>query len=183
MRQRTYSTEAVILARRNFGEADRLVTLFSKHYGKLRVLAKGVRRPKSRKRGDLETFNQVRLLLARGRNLDIITETELKNSFSSWRKNLARIGVAYHLAEVVNRLTAEEQESKQIFDLLVDSFSKLSTAPLPKLYSFAQKFKIRVLEELGYLEKGKPFSKNLDTYIEDLINGRLRTKNFLERLK
>lgn len=180
--KRTYATEGLILARRNFGEADRLLTIFSKHYGKLRIRAPGVRRPSSRKRGALELFNRVKLLLVRGRNIDIVTDAELLDHYSSWREDLTRVGVAYHLAEIVNRLTAEEQELREIYDLLADSFANLAKVDYWQLYPAIQSFKVRVLEELGYLEREKPAPKNLDLYIEDIINGELRTKRFLKAL-
>lgn len=183
MRERAYSTEAIILARRNYGEADRLLTVFSKHYGKLRVVAKGIRRPTSRKKAALELFSHVRLFLAKGRNLDIITDAELKNNFSSWRKDLAKVGVAYHLAEIVTRLSPEHQEHREVFDLLLNSFEELGKIDYWSLYPFIQSFKVKLLEELGFLERGKPGPKNLDFYIEDLINGELRTKRFLKVLK
>lgn len=183
MDKRTYATEGVILARKNFGEADRVLTVFSKHYGKLRVIAKGVRKPSSRKRGSLELFCQVKLLLARGRNMDIVTDAELVNSFSAWRKDLTRVGVAYHLAEIVNRLTVEQQESFKVYNLLVDSLRELADTDYWQLFPLTQGFKVQVLEEAGFLERGKPSPENLDSYIEDLINGELRTKKFLKSLK
>lgn len=183
MRDRTYATEAVILGRKNYGEADRLLTIFSKHYGKMRVIAKGVRRPTSRKKSALELFNHVRLFLAKGKNLDIVTEAETKNNFPRWRKDLTKVGVCYHLSELVTRLSPEHQEHKEVFDLLLTSFQALSDLDYWSLYPFIQSFKIRLLEEFGYLERGKTGPRNLDFYIEDLINGQLKTKRFLKVLK
>lgn len=183
MDKRTYATEGIILARRNFGEADRLLTIFSKHYGKIRARAPGVRRPSSRKRGSVELFNRVKLLLVRGRNIDIVTDVEVINGYNAWREDLTKVGVAYHLSEIVNRLTPEEQEHKEVFELLADSFSNLGNLDYWQLYPLIQTFKVNVLEELGYLEREKPTPKNLDSYIEDLINGELRTKKFLKTLK
>lgn len=183
MRDRTYATEAVILARRNYGEADRLLTVFSKHYGKLRVIAKGIRRPTSRKKSALELFCYTRLFLAKGRNLDIITDAEVKRNFSSWRKDLTKVGVAYHLVEIITRLSPEHQEHKEVFELLLRSFQNLSDIDYWSLYPFIQSFKIELLEELGYLERGKNPPPNLDSFIGDLINGELRTKRFLKVLR
>lgn len=183
MREKTYSTEAIVLGRKNYGEADRLLTVFSKHYGKLRVIAKGIRRPTSRKKSALELFSHVRLFLTRGKVLDIITDAEIKNRFLGWRKDLAKVGVAYHLSELVTRLSAEHQEHKEVFNLLLASFGKLADVDYWSLYPFIQSFKVRLLEELGFLERGKPGLKNLDFYIEDLINGQLRTKRFLKVLR
>lgn len=183
MREKTYFTEAVVLARRNYGEADRLLTIFSKHYGKLRVVAKGIRRPTSRKKSDLELFNYVRLFLVKGKNLDIVTEVEMKDNFSGWRKDLVKIGIAYHLSELVTRLSPEHQEHREVFDLLISSFRGLSSLDYWGLYPFIQAFKTELLEELGYLERNKKTEENLDSFIEDLIHGELRTKRFLRVLK
>lgn len=183
MHDRTYSTEGIILARRNYGEADRFLTIFTKHYGKIRVIAKGVRRINSRKRGSLELFNHIKIFLVKGHNLDIITEAESKNAFLAWRKDLTKVAVAYHIAEVVARLTPEHQEHREIFDLLHSAFADLGTLDYWALYPFIQNFKVWTLEELGFLERDKGVPKDLDNYIEDLINGSLRTRNFLARLK
>lgn len=183
MENRNYSTEVIILGRKNFGEADRILTVFSKHYGKLRIIAKGIRRPTSRKKGSLEIFTHARLLLARGRNMDIVTDAEVKQSFTSWRMDLRKVGLAYHLVEIVDRMTAERQENKEIFDLLASSFEKLTSLGYWELYGFTQTFKMKVLEELGFLERGVPILKNIDFYIEDLINGKLKTRKFLTQIK
>lgn len=179
MDKRTYSTEAIVLARKNYGEADRILVVFSKHYGKLRLVAKGVRKTTSRKRGNLEIFNHIRLLVASGKSMDILADVELKNSFSKWRKDLTKIAVAYHLAEVVGRLTPEKQEHETVFNYLANALVDLSNINYWQLYDFIQSFKVHILEELGFLERGKPIPGNLDYYIEDLINGQLKTKKFL----
>lgn len=180
MDKRHYSTEAIILSRKNFGEADRILTVFSRTYGKLRVIAKGIRRPTSRKRGSLEVFSHTKITLATGKNLDLITETEIINTFSSWRKDLTKVAVAYHLCEVINRLTAEHQEHKEIFKEVKSIFSTLNQIDYWQLYPLTQNFKAFVLGELGFLEKGKRTPKNLDRYIEDLTNNSLHTRKFLK---
>lgn len=115
--------------------------------------------------------------------MDIVTDVEVKNGFLAFRKDLTKVGVAYHLSEVVTRLTAEHQEHREIFDLLVDSLARLHQTEYWDLHALIQRFKVQVLEELGFLERGKSTPKNLDFYIEDLINGELRTRRFLARLK
>ncbi len=182
MDKRNYKTEGIILSRRNFGEADRLLTIFTKHYGKTRLVAKGIRRITSRKRGSLELFGYISFYAARGRSIDILTEVEEKNNFAIWRTDLMYIAVAYHLAEVVERLTPEQEEHKEIFALLLDAYDNLEKLDYWAIFPFVQSFKVRVLEELGFLERDKPIPKNLDLYIEDLINGKLKTRSFMAKL-
>ena len=73
---RSFRLEAVVLRHNDWGEADRLLGLFTLEMGKLRALAKGVRKLRSRKAGHLEPFTRVNLLLARGRDLPLITQVE-----------------------------------------------------------------------------------------------------------
>ncbi|HFQ94137.1 MAG TPA: DNA repair protein RecO, partial [Anaerolineae bacterium] len=77
MRERTFRTEAIVIKRRNFGEADRLLTLFSREQGKIRAIAKGARKPQSRKTGHVELFMRSKFLMAKGKDLNIITQAEM----------------------------------------------------------------------------------------------------------
>jgi DNA repair protein RecO (recombination protein O) len=156
---RTYRTEAIILKRLNLGEADRLLTVFSKHYGKLRLMAKGVRRLSSRKKGHLELFSQSRLFIAKAKNLDLITEAETVHNFPQLRKNLSHVQTAYLFCELIDQLTAEGQEHQAVYQLLLSSFLQLdrqSIAP-DRLIVFFEK---KLLQLLGF---GLPSTINRQT--------------------
>lgn len=170
------------MARKNFGEADRLLVIFSKHYGKIRVIAKGVRKTTSRKRGASEIFNMDKFLLARGKNLDILADVEVLKNFEEWRKDLIKVGVAYHICEVVDRLTVEGQEHKEVLSLLLESFSALAGLDYWQLYPLTQNFKLGVLEELGFLSKTRPSPREVDDFIEDILGSKLKTSKFLKTL-
>lgn len=178
----SYKTEAIILSRINLGEADRIITLFSKHYGKLKVLAKGVRKIHSRKGGNLELFNQVKLVLAKGKNLDIITEVELVQAFAKWRKNLTRVGVAYYFTELIDKLTAEEQENQEVYNLLKEFLSRLSEKDLVKLI---RQFEEKLLDHLGFglpaAVRSQPGS--LADYLEEITERQLKSKEVLKKIK
>lgn len=122
----SYKTEAIVLKRTNWGEADRLVTVFSRERGKLTLVAKGIRRLTSRKKGHLELFNQVQLQIAKGKSLDLITEAETLNNFSRLRRNLNRVRIAYLFLELVDKLTAENQEHQEVYALLGETLSQLN---------------------------------------------------------
>src|SRR3989344_1260974 len=125
MNLRSYSGEGIVLARRNFGEADRILVVYSRHYGRISLLAKGVRRPSSRKRGHVEIFSYIKFSAASGKNLDIMTEAEIINSFSEVRKNLHKVSLAYYFMEVVGRTTHEGEPHRELFDLILVSLDKL----------------------------------------------------------
>lgn len=178
---KTFKTEGIILKRSNFGEADRILTVFTKHCGKISVLAKGVRKTTSRKGGNLELFNQVVIFAAKGKNLDIVTEVEVINSFKDWRTDLKKVAVAYQLCELVDKLSAEGVENDDVYCLLINSFTNLS--PITNYQSLVTNFELSLLQFLGYWPRGRPVGNtNLDLYIEDLINRKLKAKNFFNRV-
>ena len=178
----TYKTEGIIIKRINFGEADKILTIFTKHYGKIRALAKGVRRTTSRKGGNLELFNWLILFLAKGRNLDIVTEVQVKDSFLDFRKDLKKVGTAYYFCELVDRLCPDRQKSQEVFNLLVEAFKQLTINN--KQLTIIHDFEAPLLEELGFWPRGKS-TENLDTraFVEGIIEKRLKSRNFLQRLK
>ena len=161
---RAYRTEAVVLRRQDFGEADRVVTLYSPWRGKFRAIAKGVRRPKSRVGGHVELFTHVALLVAQGRNLDIITQAETVRPFVHIRDDLWRAAYASYAAELVDRFTEERLENQPIFDLLREVFTYLDGAEVQaapgevrdggdasRLVELAMRsFEMRLLGALGY---------------------------------
>jgi DNA repair protein RecO (recombination protein O) len=124
-RERLYRTDAVILRRHDVGEADRLLTLYTPHKGKLRVIAKGARKPSSRKAGHLELFMHSSLLIARGQNLDLITQAETIHGYRALRENLERLTQAHYVAELLDQLSTEGQENKLAYDLLVATLERL----------------------------------------------------------
>ena len=147
-RQRLYRTEAVILRRQDFGEADKLLTLYTPRLGKTRVLAKGVRRPKSRKGGHVELFTHSSLLIAKGRSLDIVTQAETIHSFLPIRSELERTSYAYYAAELLDRFTTEGEENQALFDLLLDTLSRLADGEDPDFV--LRFFELRLLGYAGY---------------------------------
>jgi len=147
-RQRLYRTSGIVLHRQDFGEADRILTLFTPEYGKLRVIAKGVRRLTSRKKGHVELFTYSTLLIARGRDLDIVTQAETIRSFRGLREDLVRVTYAYYVAELVNRFTEERDENRPLFDLLLRTLEALAKAEDLRLV--ARFFELHLLDCIGY---------------------------------
>lgn len=182
---RTYKSEGVVLKRTNFGEADKIVTVYSKHYGKVTFMAKGIRRMTSRKRGDLEVFNQVIFFARRGKGIDVVTETELINSFSSWRKDLQKVASAYQICEMVDKLTVEASEQKEIYNLLSSYLKTLSVTDQKNLPVLINSFGVNLLKDLGFLPKNKmlPQNFNVTSFIEDIIEKELKSKKFAGRVR
>ncbi len=147
-RERVYRTEALILKHSDFGEADRLVTVFTPYYGKLRLLAKGARKPSSRKAGHLESFTRTQLLVARGRNLDIITQAQMVESYAALRRDLWRVSNAYYIGELADAFGEELAENRPMYDLLCRALGWVSE--LPNLRQALRVFELRLLDVVGY---------------------------------
>jgi DNA repair protein RecO (recombination protein O) len=125
---RIYKTEAIVLRQRKLGEAGKIVTLYTPNYGKLDAVAKGVRRPKSRLGGHLEVLTHTAVMLAQGRNLDVVTQAQTVESFAPLRSDLHRLSRALYAAELVDRFSPEGAESYQVFQLLLATLRRLGTA-------------------------------------------------------
>ena len=145
---RVYRTEAVVLKGMDLGEADRILTLFTPFNGKLRVVGKGVRKPGSRSGGHLDLLTHAQLLIARARNLDIVTQAETIDPFLALRDDLWRTTLGYHVAELVDRLTEEDHEDRAIFLALVDVLGHIAHDEHPDVA--VRLFEVRILEALGY---------------------------------
>jgi DNA repair protein RecO (recombination protein O) len=166
MRARQYSSEGIVIARYKYSEADRLIVIFSRDYGKLSLLAKSVRRPKSRKRGSLEVFSRLKFSAARGKSLDILTETDLIDSFSDLRGSLSKVALIYYYLEVVNKITRDDDENAAVYDLLTSAIDELRRSSVSK--KNREKFIKILLTELGYWPTDKVL-KDADGVLAGII--------------
>ena len=128
-RSHSYRTRAVILRRRNYSDADRILTVFTPRFGKRTLIAKGARKISSRKAGHLELFNHVSLLVAQARTWDIITESATVESFLQLRGDLGAIGRAAYVCELVDAFTAEEDDYEPVWELLLLCLRNLDDGP------------------------------------------------------
>ena len=147
-RQRAFRVEAVVLRHSDWGEADRLVWLYTLEMGKLRAVAKGVRKPRSRKAGHLEPFTRASLLLSRGRDLPLVTQAETLDAYLPLRDSLAGLTYASYVVEVLDRFTYEEGENRGIYYLLAATLERLCQAHDPDLV--VRYYELRLLDLVGF---------------------------------
>lgn len=145
---RTYQTQAIVLSHLEYGEADRILTLFTREKGRISVIARGVRKIRSRKAGHLEPFTLVNLMLARGRNLDIVTQAETVNAYLGIKDDLSRLAVGTYIIELLERFTYEEGQNLDIFRLLVNTLSRLES--LSNTETVVHYYEMRLLDLLGF---------------------------------
>ena len=137
-----------MLRRVDVGEADRIVTAYTREHGKRRFMAHGIRKPSSRKAGHLESFTHTRLLIARGRNLDTISQAEAIDTFQLMRADEGAIAAAALMAELVDRLTVDDEAQPAVLDLLTLSLGLLGAARDNRRVLVV--FEATLLRELGY---------------------------------
>jgi DNA repair protein RecO (recombination protein O) len=146
---RSFRAEAIVLRHSDWGEADRLLTLYTRQHGKVRAIAKGARKIASRKAGHIEPFTHVTLQLARGRDLLIVTQAETIDGYLPIREDLALTGYASYILELLDRFTYEdESENPTIFRLLVESLARLAAKSDPWLV--IRYYEMRLLDFLGF---------------------------------
>ena len=147
-RDRRFRTEAIVLTRQELGEADRILTVYTPGYGKLRIIAKGARRPQSKLGPYLDYFGCVALQLSRGRDLDVVTSAEMVDPHEQLRADLDAFGHASYFAELVRHLTEDRQENRRVYELLKFSLRILCDEVDP--WVVTRHFEIALLSAIGY---------------------------------
>ena len=177
-----FRTDGVILSRRNFGEADKILKIFTKDFGKVSALAKGVRRPRSRKGGHVEVGNWCKVFIARGKSLDLLTEVEIKKSFGQEEFSLEKTNQIYHILELVDALTQEGQKNFEVYKLLVTYLNRIKNGD--DFNYISSIFKVKILSSLGFfsaknLKQSK--AKNLLEFMEENDYKTINTKVTLDK--
>ncbi len=145
---RTYQTEAIIIKKIKLGEADRILTLYTPHLGKIRAVAKGIRRPRSKLAGHLELLTHSLVSLARGRNLDIIIGSQTINSFLPLKSDLRLIAYGLYATDLIDQFTVDNIENYPLFQLLLETMKHLSQAGDNELV--LRYFELHLIDEVGY---------------------------------
>jgi DNA repair protein RecO (recombination protein O) len=108
----------MVLKRFDLGEADRVLTVLTPHDGKLRLIARGVRRPTSRLGGTLEPFAELQLMVARARTFDVVTQASVSEAWLHLRDRLESAATAWYLGEMAERATEERATAYPVYALL-----------------------------------------------------------------
>ncbi|MCL4354474.1 DNA repair protein RecO [Patescibacteria group bacterium] len=173
---RSYKTEGIVIKRRNFGEADRILTIFSKRSGKIQVKAPGVRRITSKRSSHVELLNYCVFGLYEGKKLPVLIEAQSMDNFQNIKGDLNKIGLAFHFCELIDGLCAENQENIVAFSLFRSTLNNLSLkdADPEKL---RENFETKLLNILGFLKLDmdqKPFNRT--AFIEQILERKLKSR-------
>ena len=150
--KQTYTTQAINLKSYPLKESDKIVVMYSKDKGIIHAVAKGIKKPKSSLGARMETFIANTLLLAKGRNMDIVSQAETLNSFNNTRKDLDKIFYSMYLTEVINNFGIENDPcAPEIFDILYNALNKIANCENKKEILLAVlKFQLKIMQVSGF---------------------------------
>jgi DNA repair protein RecO (recombination protein O) len=144
---RRYTTDAIVLSRFDLGEADRVLTLITPGMGKIKAIAKGVRRTTSRIGGSLEPFAELNVAMARGRTFDVVTQVSVGHAWLNLRDSLESAATAWYLAELADRSLEERHAAEPLYALLRRAYELLDAGMDPG--RVARWYEMHLLDELG----------------------------------
>jgi DNA repair protein RecO (recombination protein O) len=172
MASRTYRAEAIVLKTIDFGETDRILTLLTRHFGKVSVVAKGIRKPTSRLAGHAEPLTHATYQLARGRNLDVLTGAESRALYRALREDLHGIVSGWYIAELADRFALERSPSAPLFDIVESALRHLAAGYPPALV--CRWFDLQLLDRTGFrpevgrcVQCARPAAETTNAWIVD----------------
>lgn len=177
----SFQVDGIIVKRINFGEKDKILTVITRDNGKIKMLAKGVRRINSRRAGNVELFNFARLHLAVGRTFNILTEAKLLETFPSLRKDLKKSAAAFYFSELVERFVPEDQENRAIFTTLLSALRKLEGSHSIQM-GLIQDFETQLLEKTGFGHDREFEPEKTHLVLEKVLGRSLPSRLFLDRV-
>ncbi len=130
---RTYATSGIVLHRIELGEKDRILTVYTRKNGKFAAVAKGSRRPGSKLGGASEPFTYSNMLFAVGRELDILTQAEVRESFPNVKSDIVRVAYGVYTLELVHHFTETREPNPDLFDTLLSTMYILESGTDPEI--------------------------------------------------
>lgn len=148
--RRTFKDEGIVIRKKNIGESDRILTIFTKNHGKIQAFAKGVRKIHSKKAPHLDLLCRSRIFFTQTRESDIVTEAQSLERFDALKTSLAKAQAGIYLAEILDFLTEEKQPYQNVFDLFVEALRGISSLKDDKIPLILISFKLKLLSVLGF---------------------------------
>jgi DNA repair protein RecO (recombination protein O) len=169
-----YRTKSFILSKIDLGEADQIIFLYTKEFGKLEILAKGVRKITSKLKPAVELFCLSNIEFVQGKNYKTLTDASIINKFKNIKNDLVRFKVIYQISDLINDLIKNQEQDARIWNLILRTFyiidkKEVSTEKTPLLYYY---FFWRLVALLGYypeISKCKIYEKEINCQIIKII--------------
>lgn len=183
---RLFRTEGIILKSIKLNEADKIVTIFTKDFGKIKGIVKGVRKTRSQFGSSMENLTIIKFLAYKGKNLITISQSEIINSFFPQSKDFFRYGLAINCSEIIDKLSAEEDLNPKLYDLFQNLLLLLKDEQNPILLT--ESFKWKLLAIMGYQPELRKcihchnLLKREKYYIFDIPKGGVSCYNCLDEI-
>lgn len=143
-------TEGIILKEADLNEVDRLLTIYTKELGKVKVSAKGVKKLESKLRYSIESISYVQLILVEGKNFLILKDAIIKNQFLKIKKDLEKIKITKEIAEFIDEAIIGEEKDEDVWKLILTTFKDLNSNDSTYTKALVDKFKKNLIKFLGY---------------------------------
>ena len=141
-------TESIILKTADLGEADRLLIIYTKEFGKIRVVARGIKKLESKLRYHLEPLSHSQLILIEGKSIRIVKDAILINEFLKIKKDLEKTKIAQEIAELIDEAIAGEEKDEKIWELLTTTLHQLNVGGSTS--HIVRDFRANLIKLLGY---------------------------------
>lgn len=182
--KRILKVEGIVLKRQTLADADRILTLLTRTHGKVRVVAKGVRKITSRRAAHVEVFTRLQATLYKGKGLAILTEAQSISPKPIASDNLLQVSYAYYACELVDRLLPDEERHDDVYALLLSMLVDISQSPRGEYDRLSYTFAITLLQKLGFLPVNHDVSQDqIDAYIERILERRIATPRLLTKIQ
>lgn len=145
----TYRDEGVVIRKHNFSEADKILTIYTRDHGRVTAIVKGARKITSRKVSTSELFIHAIYQLAKGKNMDIVVESQTLNAFTPLREDLHKAALAFYVTELLGAFSQGEQTNYPLYRLFLETMSLLSRAK-KKHNLWIRAFEAKALSHLGF---------------------------------
>lgn len=176
---KSFASTGIVLKRNNINEYDKIITLLTKDYGKISLIAKGVKKVTSRKRGSLEVFSLIKFHAVATKGIDILTEVELLDGFKEIRLSLKKILLGYYFCETVLKLTHENDVNPEIFLILKKYLSRLKIEQRLKILRF--NFVEDLMISAGYYPSDEKII-NHDDFLNNVIEKKIYSQSLGKRI-
>jgi len=172
-----YKTSGIIIKRTNWGEFDKLITIYTKEFGKLVIKGKSIRKNQAKLKGHLELFLFSHLMIAPGKGFDIITSVETIKSFPYLHKDLLSLYTAIYISELIDKLIVGPEKDENLWQLILSSFKDLNKKE-KDVKLIIKFFENKLLQLLGYGQQ-----EDFINFVQGLINSEIKSyQNLIKML-
>lgn len=177
MKTRSFTCQAIVLKRSNFGETDRILTILSQDFGKFSVVAKGVRKLSSSRSASIEPGNLISAYCIVTKTLPLLTQTKLLSDTSTARESLAQMKQLHQLLEILDQLFVEIELDPEIFALILNTRALILTRHAP-VAQIRERLEL-LITSLGYQTSSEAGYESLSEYISTLTDRKVQSYDFL----